>query len=57
MGQESLLAREADVAKVAGKVFNVATGRKSDLLQTFQILKKNTGYQGDVRLGASGTET
>jgi hypothetical protein len=57
MRQESLLAREADAAKVAGKVFNVATGRKSDLLQTFQILKKNTGYQGDVRLGASGTET
>ncbi len=47
----NLLARGADGAKVAGKVFNAATGRQSDLLQTFQILKKITGYQGDVKFG------
>jgi UDP-N-acetylglucosamine/UDP-N-acetyl-alpha-D-glucosaminouronate 4-epimerase len=47
----NLLARGADAAKVTGKVFNAATGRQSDLLQTFQILKKITGYQGDVKFG------
>jgi len=47
----NLLARGADAAKVAGKVFNAATGRQSDLLQTFQILKKITAYPGDVKFG------
>jgi UDP-glucose 4-epimerase len=47
----NLLARGADAAKVAGKVFNAATGRQSDLLQTFQILKRITGYQGELKFG------
>ncbi len=37
--------------KVAGKVINVATGRKTDLYETFLILKKLTGYTGDVKYG------
>ncbi len=38
---------------VAGRVFNVATAQRTDLYQTFQMLKKLTGYQGDVKY-ASG---
>jgi UDP-glucose 4-epimerase len=38
-------------AEVAGKVFNVATGRRVDLNETFQALKKITGYHGDVKYG------
>ena len=32
-------------------MFNVATGRRTDLYQTFLILKKLTGYSGDVKYG------
>ncbi len=47
----NLLACRAETGKVAGKVINVATGRKTDLYQTFLILKKLTGYTGDVKYG------
>jgi UDP-glucose 4-epimerase len=47
----NLLAAKAPAAKVAGGVFNVATGTRADLNETFQILKKLTGYSGDVKYG------
>jgi UDP-glucose 4-epimerase len=47
----NLLACGAEASKVAGKVINVATGRRTDLYQTFLILKKLIGYAGDVKYG------
>jgi len=47
----NLLACKAPAAEVAGKVFNCATGRRSDLNETFQILKRLTGYKGEVKHG------
>ena len=47
--EANLLACKADAKDVAGRVFNVATARRTDLYQTFQILKKLTGYTGDVK--------
>lgn len=47
----NLLAAKAPAAKVAGGVFNVATGTRADLNETFRILKKLTGYSGDVKYG------
>src|SRR4051812_29515835 len=44
----NLLAAKAPAAEAAGKVFNVATGERYDLNQTFQLLKKITGYKGEV---------
>ncbi len=49
--EANLLACKADAKGVTGKVFNVATGRRTDLYQTFLILKKLTGYSGDVKYG------
>ena len=48
--QANLLACRAP-AEALGRVFNVATGRRFDLNQTFEILKKLTGYRGDVKYG------
>ena len=45
----NLLACKAPAADVAGKVFNCATGKRADLNETFQILKKLTGYKGEVK--------
>lgn len=45
----NLLAAQAPAAKVAGRVFNVATGTRVDLNQTFALLKKLTGYSGNVK--------
>jgi nucleoside-diphosphate-sugar epimerase len=45
----NLLACKAEAREVAGRVFNVATARRTDLYQTFQILKTLTGYTGDVK--------
>jgi len=45
----NLLAAKAPAAQVAGEVFNVATGARFDLNQTFQLLKNITGYSGDVK--------
>jgi UDP-glucose 4-epimerase len=48
----NLLACKAPAEQVVGRVFNVATGRPTTLKDTFQILKKLTGYQGDPRYGS-----
>lgn len=45
----NMLACQAEGSAVAGKVFNVATGRQINLLQTFQILQRLTGYSGGVK--------
>jgi UDP-glucose 4-epimerase len=47
--QANLLAAKAPSAQAAGQVFNVATGERFDLNQTFQLLKKIIGYQGDIK--------
>jgi nucleoside-diphosphate-sugar epimerase len=49
--EANLLACTAPKSEAAGRVFNVATGSRTDLYQTFQILKKLTGYSGDVKYG------
>ena len=46
----NLLACKARVEAV-GQMINVATGQRIDLNETFRILKKLTGYQGDVQYG------
>jgi UDP-glucose 4-epimerase len=48
----NLLAAKAPAALAAGQVFNVATGERYDLNQTFQLLKKIIGYQGEVKYAA-----
>src|SRR5271165_111608 len=48
----NLLAAKAPAALAAGHVFNVATGERYDLNQTFQLLKKIIGYQGAVNYAA-----
>jgi UDP-glucose 4-epimerase len=45
----NLLAAHAPAANVAGRVFNVATGTRVDLNETFDLLKKLTGYTGKVK--------
>lgn len=47
----NLLACKAPASEVAGRVFNCATGKRTDLNETFQTLKKLTGYKGDVKYG------
>jgi len=47
----NLLACKAPAAEVAGRVFNCATGKRTDLNETFQILKRVTGYKGEVKHG------
>jgi UDP-glucose 4-epimerase len=47
----NLLAIKAPAGKVAGRMFNVATGTRFDLNQTFQLLKKIIGYSGEVKYG------
>ncbi len=47
----NLLAAHAPAAQVAGRVFNVATGTRVDLNQTFEALKKLTGFSGKVNYG------
>src|SRR6266576_3652303 len=49
--EANLLACKAAANEVAGRVFNIATGRRVDLNETFQILKKLTGYPGSVTYG------
>ena len=49
--QANLLAAKAPAGDVAGQVFNVATGQRVDLNETFELLKKLTGYTGDVEHG------
>jgi UDP-glucose 4-epimerase len=47
----NLLACKAPAGEVAGKVFNVATGTRIDLNETFAVLKKLIGFTGDVKYG------
>src|SRR6266852_5505443 len=49
--EANVLACHAEAKAAAGRVFNVAIGRRTDLYQTFQILKKLIGYPGDVKYG------
>ena len=42
----NLLACHAPAAQVAGRVFNVATGERSSLNQTFDVLAEITAYRG-----------
>jgi nucleoside-diphosphate-sugar epimerase len=44
--QANLKAAAAPAEKVAGRTFNVATGERYDLNQTFNILKKIIGFEG-----------
>jgi nucleoside-diphosphate-sugar epimerase len=45
----NLLACEAPAAECAGRVFNCATGRRITLNQTFEVMKKLTGYTGSPK--------
>jgi nucleoside-diphosphate-sugar epimerase len=47
----NLLACEAPADHVAGQVINVATGRRVTINETFQLLRKLTGYSGQANYG------
>lgn len=47
--QANLLACSAPAAQVAGRLFNIATGRQITLLHAFASLKPLTGYRGEPR--------
>jgi UDP-glucose 4-epimerase len=49
--EANLLASRAPAADVAGRVFNVATGTRFDLNETYRALKKIIGYTGDPKYG------
>jgi len=44
----NLLAVKAPAADCAGRVFNIATGARTDLNQTFRLLKQLTGFTGEA---------
>jgi nucleoside-diphosphate-sugar epimerase len=50
--EANLLAAKAPASEAAGRIFNVATGRRVDLNEMFQLLKKLTGYSGEAEYGA-----
>ncbi|HUM04691.1 MAG TPA: SDR family oxidoreductase [Terriglobales bacterium] len=45
----NLLACLAPASECAGRVFNIATGRRASLNETFELMKPLTGYNGTVR--------
>src|SRR6266576_1226267 len=47
--EANLLAAKAPASEAAGQVFNVATGTRVDLNETFQLLRRIIGYKGDVK--------
>jgi UDP-glucose 4-epimerase len=47
----NLLACQASAGEVAGRVFNVATGRRIDLNETFRVLKQLIEYTGEAKYG------
>jgi UDP-glucose 4-epimerase len=51
----NLMASKAPAANVAGRVFNVATGSRVTLTETFQALKKIMAFPGDVNYGPERT--
>jgi len=50
--EANLLACTAPAEKAAGQMFNVATGRRVTLNETFKILQDLTGYKGQPKYGA-----
>src|ERR1700683_2193492 len=50
--EANLLACKAPAGQVAGKVFNVATGRRVTLNKTFKLLQALTSYSGSPNYGA-----
>jgi nucleoside-diphosphate-sugar epimerase len=50
--EANLLACKAPTLQVAGKVFNVATGRRVTLNETFKLLQTLTSYSGSPIYGA-----
>ena len=53
--QANLKACAAPAAEVSGKVFNVATGRRFTLNETFEMLGKITGFSGAARYAEQRT--
>lgn len=51
----NLLAAAAPAEKVAGKMMNLATGKRITLNQTFAILKELTGYRGEPAYAGART--
>ena len=49
--EANLLACKASAEKVAGQIFNTATGRRVTLNETFQALQSLTGYKGQPKYG------
>src|ERR1700693_5119551 len=49
--EANLLACKAPAAKVAGQMFNVATGRRVSLNETFKLLQPLTSYKGQPKYG------
>jgi UDP-glucose 4-epimerase len=47
----NLLACSASAAECAGRVFNIATGKRATLNETFELLKPLTSYNGIVQHG------
>ncbi len=45
----NLLAAKAPREKVAGRIFNVATGRRVTLLDAFDEIRRITGFAGEVK--------
>jgi nucleoside-diphosphate-sugar epimerase len=49
--EANLLACQAPASQVAGKVFNIATGRRVTLNETYRLLQGLTGYSGQPKYG------
>jgi len=49
--EANLLACKAPAEKVAGQVFNTATGRRITLNETFKLLQDLTAYAGELKYG------
>jgi UDP-glucose 4-epimerase len=49
----NLLASEAPAAEVSGKMFNIATGVRYSLNQTYKVLQQITGFSGAPQYGPS----
>jgi nucleoside-diphosphate-sugar epimerase len=49
--EANLLACKAPAARAAGKVFNVAIGRRVTLNETFKLLQGLTSYSGSIKYG------
>jgi len=49
--EANLLACTAPAQKAAGQMFNVATGRRVTLNETFKVLQEFTGYKGQAKYG------